>query len=606
MDIEDGFPQTRRDVRGGLGLRSRLLASALGLLAAGCGGNTLPLQGEGDQGGGSSASAGDTSRENPAGAAGANAAGANGAGANAGGRSGRGPVGSAGGPSAGMGGALTIPTDSVSLFGSPIYTRVQRLTSEQWKRAVTDILRLESQVMLQADVELPGVASEFTNNERLLFVDPRAALGLENGAEAAAALATDSPEALSRLHPNVDPDEFVRTLGRRAFRRPLTPEEEMRYQAVFTLGETLYGEGFTHGAALVIRAMLESPNFLYRSELGPGGEPLSGYEVASKLSFWLLGTTPSDDLLDAAAAGELDSVEGVESAARAMLETSAALAVMRDFHTQLYRITHYAQIVKPGVPEFPLALRAELEQASLAFFDDVFARDAGLRAILTSTRAYVGPLLAPFYGIDPPPAELEAQELGSSRVGFFMQVPFLLLHGRDRTPNIVARGLSLATDVLCRFVPPPHPETETELVPPEDGLTNRQRFESATGSCGGLCHATFEPLGFAFENFDGMGQERDRDNGLPVDTSGSYAFVEGAREFSNAKDLMGIMADGTDAHLCYSKKLSSYALQRDIVEEDRPLLERLAMVSRDDESLKAMAIALVRDPAFRVRQGATP
>jgi hypothetical protein len=601
-----------RDALSGLGLRARLLAGALGLLAADCGGNTLPLQGKGDKAGGSG-SAGDTSGENTAGAnaAGANPAGdgragGNGAGANAGGRDGGVQGGSAGAPSAGTGGDLTSPTRGVNLFGAPIYTRVQRLTSAQWERAVTDILRLEVPAKLPTGFDSLAGGGDFTNNEKLLVVDPRAALASETGAEAAAAMATGSDEALSRLHPDVDPEQFVRTLGRRAFRRPLTAEEETRYQAVFTLGETLYGDGFAHGAALVIRAMLESPHFLYRSELGPGGEPLSGYEVASKLSFWLLGTTPSDDLLDAAAAGELDSVEGVESFAHAMLETPAALAVMRDFHTQLYGIASYASVDKLGVPEFSVALRPELEQASLAFFDDVFARGAGLREILTSTRAFVGPLLAPLYGMAPAPAQLEARDLGSSRVGYFMQVPFLLLQGRDRTPNTVGRGLTLAVDVLCRGLPPPAAGMTPEPPPLDAAQTNRQRFESLTGTCGGACHAAFEPLGFACENFDGMGEEREADNGLPVDTSGSYLFAEGVREFSNAKDLMRIMADGKDAHLCYAKKLSSYALQRDIVEADRPFLDQLAMVSRDDESLKAMAIALVRDPAFRVRHGATP
>ena len=110
-------------------------------------------------------------------------------------------------------------------------------------------------------------------------------------------------------------------------------------RACSRLGENLYGPGFANGAALVIRAMLQSPLFLYRSELGPSGQPLDAYEVASKLSFGLLGTTPSDDLLDLAAGGVLDDAAGIESNARAMLEAPAAVAVMRDFHGQLYQLS---------------------------------------------------------------------------------------------------------------------------------------------------------------------------------------------------------------------------------------------------------------------------
>ena len=212
---------------------------------------------------------------------------------------------------------------SVNLDGSPIYTRVQRLTNAQWERAVRDILRLHPSTNLAEGFATPVAGTaDFTNNEKLLFVSSREALDFESGSEAVAALATASPETLDALDAGTQVDGFVRTLGRRAFRRPLTSDEAAKYQAVFELGESLYGAGFAQGAALVVRALLQSPHFLYRSELGTTDEPLNGYEIASKLSFWLLGTTPNDALLDAAADGELDSIAGVEAAARAMLGDS--------------------------------------------------------------------------------------------------------------------------------------------------------------------------------------------------------------------------------------------------------------------------------------------
>ena len=115
--------------------------------------------------------------------------------------------------------------------------------------------------------------------------------------------------------------------------------------------------------------MLQSPKFLYRSELGPAGAPLDGYEIASKLSFGLLGTTPSDELLDAAGAGALDSIEGLERAARAMLERPAAIEVMRDFHGQLYRLDRYDDVDRIDVPG---SIESELAETSHRFFDAVF------------------------------------------------------------------------------------------------------------------------------------------------------------------------------------------------------------------------------------------
>jgi hypothetical protein len=254
-------------------------------------------------------------------------------------------------------------------------------------------------------------------------------------------------------------------------------EEEARYVGVFALGEELYGTGFASGSALVIRAMLQSPNILYRSELGPAGEPLDGYEIASKLSFWLLETTPGDALLDAAAAGTLDSVDALESAARQMLEEPAALEVMRDFHGQLYQLNRYGSIDKAGVPEYSQALNPELAEASSLFFDRVFEAGEGLREILTSTRAFIGPGLAPLYGVEPP-SGLEERALEPPRIGYFMQVPFLLLHGLGRQPDPIGRGYSLGNDVLCAQLPPADPETPIPPLPtPGVGQTNRERIE---------------------------------------------------------------------------------------------------------------------------------
>jgi hypothetical protein len=583
----DGRPASRF-------LALTLLAAGAGLLAVACRGETLPLQGEGASAGAST----------PAGARGDGAGGASGGKHSAGGNDARTAGGSAGSNQAGTG----DPPSSVgvNLEGAPIYTRLQRLTNSQWENSVNDILRFETRPNLSSGLVPARPGTDFTNNEKVLFVDPLAFPNFEAAAEAAASIATESSEALARVYGDdvdLNPEGFVRMLGRRAFRRPLTAEEETRYQAVFSLGETLYGFGFPQGVALVIRAMLQSPHFLYRTELGPGGEALSGYEIASKLSFWLLDTTPSDDLLDAAAAGDLDSVDGIESAARAMLETDAAVEVMRDFHAQLYRLAELTFVARPDVPEYSPELKAELELAAHGFFDQVFVQGEGLREIFTSSRAFVGPLLAPLYGMDPAPADLEMRTLASSRVGYFTQVPFLLMHARGRQPSPVGRGAALAMDALCRKLESPPPD----LVFPtaEPGQTLREYFEAATAGCGPNCHESFDPLGFAFENFDGMGQERDLDNGEPVNTAASYTFADGTFSFSDAKELMQIMADGPQAHTCYAKKLSGYALQRDIVEADRPLLETLASVSRE-ESLKAMAIALVRDPAFRLRKGNAP
>jgi hypothetical protein len=156
--------------------------------------------------------------------------------------------------------------------------------------------------------------------------------------------------------------------------------------------------------------------------------------------------------------------------------------------------------------------------------------------------------------------------------------------------------------VLCTVLGPPVAE-----LPPipalKPGQTNRQRISMLTEGCGGVCHnQQINPLGFAFEHFDGLGRFRDTENGkLPIVSSGMFVFSEGPASFEGAADLMRSMASGAQAHRCYAKKLASFALQRDIVDSDRALLDELAQTSLMHASIKTLIVDLVRSDAFRVR-----
>jgi hypothetical protein len=350
--------------------------------------------------------------------------------------------------------------------------------------------------------------------------------------------------------------------------------------------------------------MLQSPHFLYRTELGDPGTPLSGYEMAAKLSLWLRGTTPDDALLDAAeGAGGFDSAEGAAALAATMLEEPNAIQVMRSFHNELYHFDRYETISKIGVADYDPALNAEYLDTSLRFFDKLFSSGLGVRELLTSTTGFVGPRMAALYGVAPPSAgAVEERELGPLRVGYFSQIPFLSLYGFNNEPDSIHRGVTMNLGVLCAVLGPP-----AANLPPipalQPGQTNRQRISILTEGCGGVCHKEqINPLGFAFEHFDGTGRYRDTENGnLPVVSSGSFAFTEGRRSFEGAADLMRSMAEGQQAHTCYAKKLASFGLQRDIVTSDRALLDTLSKVSMQNGSIKRVLVALVRDDAFRLR-----
>ncbi len=501
----------------------------------------------------------------------------------------------------------------LNLNGSPTYYRVVRLTNEQWTNSTQALLGLASPPT-QAEQFQTAVSgtTDFTNNELVLSVDSRGWADYQAAAEALALQVTSDAALLSKLYAGTDGTGFIKAIGRRAYRRPLTNDEAAAYQKLFDSGANLSGSrsAFAKGASVVLEAMLQTPYFLYRSELGAAGTPLSGYEMAAKLSLWLRNTTPDDALLDAAAGpGKLDTAEGAAALAAQMLEDPAAKAVMRRFHGEFLHFKRFAELSKVGVASYDPALNPELAESSYLFFDKIFSQGLGVKDIFTSTKGFVGPNMAKLYeGAAAPASGFAEVDLGSKRLGYFLQLPFLALYAHNEEPDSIHRGVSISLDVLCAPLGPPAAE-----IPPlpayMPGQTNRMRVDAHTKGCGTICHNNMiNPLGFAFENFDGMGKFRETETHgtevLPIDASGSFEFVDGAKTYKDAAELMSILATDEQAHLCYAKKLAGFALQRDIVQGDLPLLAQLSSVSTSSNgSLKQVMLDLVKQNAFRVRAG---
>jgi hypothetical protein len=290
--------------------------------------------------------------------------------------------------------------------------------------------------------------------------------------------------------------------------------------------------------------------------------------------------------------------------ATTMLEEANAKVVMRRFHDGLLDLETFGHISKQNVPTFTEALNPELAEASFLFFDKLFEKNLGVREMLTSTSGFVGPGLAKLYGVTAPTSGYVERDLGAKRVGFFSQIPYLARFAINGEADPIHRGTHVGIDVLCAN--PGDAVPNLPSVPPlQPNQTNRERYEALTGGCGGECHNVFiNPIGFAFENFDGMGQWRDMQNNKPVNAAGSYPFTEGQKSFTGAADLMQIMAEGEQSHLCYGKKLAGFALQRDLVAADLPTLNALKTASMSQGgSIKKMFLELVKTPAFRTRVG---
>lgn len=516
-----------------------------------------------------------------------------------------------GNPGAGGNGPVTTPA-VLNLPGSPQYYRVIRLTNDQWTNSVQTILGLSEPTKLSDNFQAAVSGNnDFTNNELLLSIDARTWPDFQAASEALADQVTASDATLAKVYSGKDAAGFISTVGRRAYRRPLTAAEQATYLTLFNSGSTLTGSrsAFAKGASLVIRAMLQSPNFLFRTELGATGQPLSSFEMATKLSLWLRNTTPNDALLDSAAnSATLSTAEGAATLAKTMLDEPAAGVVMRKFHGQLLHLDLFSSITKAGVATFNAAIAPELTESSYLFFDKIFSSGKGVKDIFLSTTGFVGPNMAAVYGVPAPANGYAEQDLGPNRVGYFTQLPYLMYWARNGEPDSIHRGVTLNLDVLCATLGPPALAIPT-LPAKLPGETNRVVVDKTTSGCGQLCHnAMINPIGFAFEHYDGMGQYRTTEKDitgkdLPIDSSGSYTFTDGQKSYSGAPELMQAMASGQQAHACYAKKLASFGLQRDVITADMPLITDLAKTSVSSGSVKEVMIELVKQDAFRTRFG---
>ncbi len=500
-------------------------------------------------------------------------------------------------------------TSNLELNGQPIYSQFIRLTHAQWEASVRDLLQLPTEPGLSSGFAGDPPEGTFSNNERALFVSSTLRTDYQLAAETLAEQVAEDAQALSRVTGGNDSGAFIKNFGRRVYRRPLTPDEEQRYQQLFELGAEVFASGndFADGARLVIEAMLQSPNFIYRTELGSGGGRLTGYEMASKLSFLLRNTTPDDDLLDAAASGELDTPDGLLARAEQMLETTDAQLVMRRFHTELFGLDRYSSIDKDRnlFTSYSDEINDDLQEADALFFNHIFTQGQGLREILLSPVAFVNEATASFYGVQAQGSGFSQITLGPSRPGFFTRMGVLAYNPNLRAPHPIHRGVDSNFRVLCAHLTPP-PGQIPALPAPMQGQTNRERVTAHTGpgTCGGACHAAIiNPIGFAFENFDAIGQERSMDNGKPIDTTGEYEFSDGIKAFSGAPALLEMLAESPQAHACYSSKLAEYALSRDLVEADRPLVSQLEETSMAMNSIKEILLTIIQSPAFATRSG---
>lgn len=463
---------------------------------------------------------------------------------------------------------------------------LKRLTQRQYANSVHDLLG--ASVVVPTDLE-PDDAS----GGLLLLggtVNSLSALGVEqyegaafdvaaqvmaDPALRAARVACDTAEADCRA-------STLEALAHRAWRRPVTAEERARLVAVADTAAATLGSGDS-GLEYGIAAVLQSPNFLYRVELGeadpdhPGERRYTSVEMASRLAYFLWNTTPDDTLLADGEAGDLVTDAGLRAEVDRMLADDRAREGIRAFFDDmltLYKLDELskdpATYVHAGSTVGPSAREETLELAEWLTLDE----DADYRDLYTTTTTFLDPKLATIYAVAAPSldgfARTELPADGGRR-GFLGQVSFLALQAHPTSTSPTRRGKFIREVLLCTALAPPPAGLNTSIPEPSaDEPTMRDRLEQhmADPSCAG-CHQMTDPIGLGFENFDGLGDWRTTENGAPIDASGDLDGVA----FSNAWELAQAVHDNARLGPCLTRTLYQYATAHAATEGESGLID---------------------------------
>jgi hypothetical protein len=498
-------------------------------------------------------------------------------------------------------------------------TKLRRLTQSQYERTVRDLLGIETEA-----------AQGFAPDERVAAfksnaVAPVGDLQVEQYMDAAEIVATEATADLASLLP-CDPaaigedecaEQWVRELAPRAYRRSLVDADIARIMAVYATARA--DADFATGIRVTLQGMLQSPWFLYHVELGDPatdlveGEPapLSGHELASRLSYFLWDSMPDDALFDAAAAGELSTDEGLEAQVDRMLVDPRAQEAIASFHLQWLGVDEIESLEKaPEVfPSFDGELAQAMKEDTASFANWVLSEgDGRLETLLTGAFTLSDdPALLALYGVQVPAGHVAGEPIplpSDQRAGLLTQAAVMAEHAHANQTSPVHRGVLVRQNFLCQMLPPPPADVDNVPPNPEPGVSTRERFaqHSEDESCS-PCHNLIDPLGFGFEHYDGVGAFRTMDGELPVDASGEVLATEESNQtFDGGVELAGILAQAPEVRDCMARQWFRFSLGRMDDDLDTCTMDRLATAFEDsDHDVRSLIREIVLSDSFRYR-----
>jgi hypothetical protein len=362
----------------------------------------------------------------------------------------------------------------------------------------------------------------------------------------------------------------------------------------------------------MVAGLLQSPNFLYRVEVGvpdpkdPSRRVLTDFEMATRLSYFLWGAPPDEELLDAAASGRLATDDGLRAEAERMLGSPRSRQTIAAFFSELLRLGKLERLAqfRSKYKEVSPTLGAAMQAETLKVVEEIaLAPDRDFREIFDARFTYVNGELARLYGLRPPADEKSYVRVelpaDSERAGILGHGSFLAINAHPTASSPTKRGRFIRETLLCQAVPPPPPDVSTKLPKDPEGSPRTVREKLAvhrkSPQCAG-CHKAMDPMGLAFERFDGIGVHRIEDNGLPIDPAGELDGVP----FKHAGELGRILRHSPRAGVCVARNLYRFALGHLEAEGEEPLVDELARgLERDGYRFLALVLNVVKSRGFR-------
>jgi len=508
---------------------------------------------------------------------------------------------------------LNIRTDSIQVPAGP--HRVAAAFVKQFEGEVDDLIRPIEHTLADGQIGIGYGVTTQQHLQRMTVLGPFEVTGVSDTPTRSFVFSC-RPTAPSEERPCAE--SIVRRLTERAYRRDVSQSDVDGLMQFYDQGSET--RGFEGGVRLALQAIMASPHFIFRMEEEPQGiEPGEIYEIAdtdlaSRLSFFLWGAPPDDELIELAGKGDLSNDRELEKQVRRMLADPRAEALASRFGAQWLRLQDLEKI-RPDALSYPYydqTLADAMHRETEMLFDYIRSENLPVSDLLTANYTFVNERLARHYGI-PGVVGTDFQMIeypDDRRRGILGHGSILMLTSHANRTSPVLRG-KWVMEVLLGSPPPPPPPNVPTLEEGDDAadgrfLSVRERMEvhRANPACSS-CHNVIDPIGLAFENFDVTGAWRSRDGGNLVDTQAELydgTPIQGVPALRDA-----IMQRPEVFYRIFTENMMAYALGRRVEYFDQPAIRQITREAEEEEyRLSAFILGVVSAPAFRSSRAAQP